>query len=398
MRNQPETVHEYNIPRLNWWFLGSSLLFLVCLVLMVWVDYSGGEISWLGLKGDRQWKNYQREFYQLERKRLAADARAAEIRAQEQGLDRLLAQEKELNNKLAAQQELIRAKQEELARLRVEADRITREFTMEKATRDEVRSFYEAALMRHNLDEDHPEVRTWRRRVQNQNRIVDELDLEKQTADAKVAEAERDLQQLVGEREELERQINRLTGTKTLLTRRLEQLTNPLVQTVVNAPILEFAAPTYRVEQIIAYDHHVDVNFTTVPRVDRCITCHIAIDKKDPSAEEKAWREKHGVEFVEWSKLPHPLRNHPRMDLYVADTSPHPASKFGCTVCHWGWDRETHFARAGHSPDYENPRPYLYDPKRKLWVPAEEASDEARASGAQPVVMTQRDAWIKNYD
>lgn len=398
MRNQPETVHEYNIPRLNWWFLFSSLLFLICFVLMVWVDYSGGEIRWLGLKGDRQWKNYQREFYELERKRLAADARAAEIRAQEQGLDRLRAQEKELNEKLAAQHDRIRAKQAELARLRVEADRITRDFTMEKATRDEVRSFFEAALVRHNLNEDHPEVRTWRRRVQNQNRLVDELDLEKQAADAKVAEAERELQQLVGERDELERQINRLLGSKMLLTRRLEQLTNPLVQTVVNAPILEFAAPTYRVEQIIAYDHHVDVNFTTVPRVDRCITCHIAIDKKDLSPEEKAWREKHGIEHIEWSKLPQPLRNHPRMDLYVADTSPHPASKFGCTVCHWGWDRETHFARAGHTPDYENPRPHLYDPKLKRWIPAEEASGEAHARGVQPVVMTQRDAWIKNYD
>ena len=75
MRNQPETVHAYNIPRLNWWFLIASALFVGCFVLMIWVDYSGGELPFLGLKGDRQWKNYQREFYTLEKKRLASEDR-----------------------------------------------------------------------------------------------------------------------------------------------------------------------------------------------------------------------------------------------------------------------------------------------------------------------------------
>ena len=86
MRNQPETVHEYNIPRLNVWFLVSGSLFLLCLVLMIWVDYSGGRISWLALRGDREWKNYQREFYAMEEARLAADEKAAEVRANEAGL------------------------------------------------------------------------------------------------------------------------------------------------------------------------------------------------------------------------------------------------------------------------------------------------------------------------
>ena len=70
MRNQPETVHEYNIPRLNVWFLVSGALFLLCLVLMIWVDYSGGRISWLALRGDREWKNYQAEFFTVEKARL----------------------------------------------------------------------------------------------------------------------------------------------------------------------------------------------------------------------------------------------------------------------------------------------------------------------------------------
>ncbi len=396
MRNQPETVHAYNIPRLNWWFLIASALFVGCFALMVWVDYSGGRMTALGLKGDRQWKNYQREFYELERKRLASDAQAAALRAEEQGLAQLRADEEKLNAELAAKTAEVTAAQTEAARLQVEADRIMREFTMQKATRDEVRSFYEAALHRNALNEDATEVREWRRKVNNQNRVVSDLELEKQAADAKLSDARTRLTALVGQRDEIDRKINRLLAAQNLVTRRLEQLNSKLVQTVVNAPVLEFAAPTYKVEQIIAYDHHVDVNFTTVPRVDRCITCHIGIEKKDLPAEEKAFREKHGLEVVEWSKLPQPLRSHPRMDLFVADTSPHPAGKFGCTVCHWGWDRETHFARAGHTPDHEHKVPHVRDEQTKLWVKLD--ADAEPPADVQPVAMTQQEAWEKNYD
>src|SRR5437867_3079426 len=81
MRNQPETLHEYNIPGLHWWFLASSAIFVICLALMVWYDYYG----------DRRWKDYQREFYKQEEKRLATDAQASEVRAQEAGLDKIKA-------------------------------------------------------------------------------------------------------------------------------------------------------------------------------------------------------------------------------------------------------------------------------------------------------------------
>lgn len=401
MRNQPETVHEYNIPRLNWWFLLSGLLLLGCLLLMIWVDYSGGKISWLGLKGDRQWKNYQREFYALEKRRLAADKRAAELRAEEQGLTKLQQELERVRAELAAKEELERQIRAELASAQTRASLITREFTIEKATRDEIRSTYEAILHQHNLNHDADPVRAALRRVRAQNQRVDDLELEKQVADAKVAEIEARLKTLVGEEEELRRRITRMTGNIDLVAKRLRELSSSLVQGVVNAPIIEFAQPTIRVEQIVAEKHHVDVNFATVPRVDRCTTCHKAIDRKDPSPEEVAWRKKHNLDVIEWSKLPQPLASHPRLDLYVSDNSPHPANTYGCTVCHWGWDRETDFSRAGHTPDNRIKRPYLQDPKTGFWVPAPSADENDGDTVNQPklqtVSMTQREAWEKNY-
>lgn len=395
MRNQPETKHAYNIPRLHWWFLGSSFLLLLCCALMVWTDYSGGALKFLGLRGDRGWKKYQRDFYTLEKQRLAADAKAAEIRANEAGFT------KQKENLAKAKQDLD-AKHAEVARLTAEADGlkqaaflITRQFTMEKATRDEVRSLYEGALERNHHDTEKPEVQTALRTVKKQNALVDDLDLDKQKADAKVAAVEAQLRAVTGQRDELDRSVKRTKGSIELIEKRLKQLKDPLVQTVVNAPIIEFAAPTIKVEQIIADNHHVDVNFATVPRVDRCVTCHKSIDRKDPTPDEVAWRKNNKIEAIEWSQLPQPLKSHPKLDLFVGENSPHPASTFGCTACHWGWDRETDFSRAGHMPNHHEKLPYIQDAKTGQWTPLSE--DDEPPKGVTPVTMTQRAAWEKNH-
>ncbi len=73
---------------------------------------------------------------------------------------------------------------------------------------------------------------------------------------------------------------------------------------------------------------------STVPTVDRCVSCHVG-----------AIRE--GFEDESWPSL---LLAHPRPELFVASTSPHPYTRFGCSSCHGGEGRSTDFTRAGHSP------------------------------------------------
>ena len=48
--------------------------------------------------------------------------------------------------------------------------------------------------------------------------------------------------------------------------------------------------------------------------------------------------------------LPPPYRSHPRLDLYVGSSSPHPAGEFGCTICHAGQGSATSFKFASHTP------------------------------------------------
>jgi cytochrome c551/c552 len=49
--------------------------------------------------------------------------------------------------------------------------------------------------------------------------------------------------------------------------------------------------------------------------------------------------------------VPHPYSTHPRLDLFVSDSSPHPMKNFGCTICHDGQGSATDFKWASHSPD-----------------------------------------------
>jgi cytochrome c551/c552 len=46
-----------------------------------------------------------------------------------------------------------------------------------------------------------------------------------------------------------------------------------------------------------------------------------------------------------------PLASHPRIDLFVGASSPHPIDEFGCTICHEGQGSATSFEWASHTPN-----------------------------------------------
>ena len=66
------------------------------------------------------------------------------------------------------------------------------------------------------------------------------------------------------------------------------------------------------------------------------------------------------VETPQWGRplslrirrgVPQPYSTHPRLDLFVSDSSPHPMKTFGCTICHEGQGSATSFKWASHTPD-----------------------------------------------
>ena len=57
------------------------------------------------------------------------------------------------------------------------------------------------------------------------------------------------------------------------------------------------------------------------------------------------------LELVVQRGVPQPYSTHPRLDLFVGSTSPHPMQTFGCTVCHQGQGSATSFKWASHTPN-----------------------------------------------
>jgi cytochrome c2 len=49
--------------------------------------------------------------------------------------------------------------------------------------------------------------------------------------------------------------------------------------------------------------------------------------------------------------VPQPYSTHPRLDLFVGSTSPHPMQTFGCTICHQGQGSATSFKWSSHTPN-----------------------------------------------
>jgi len=99
-----------------------------------------------------------------------------------------------------------------------------------------------------------------------------------------------------------------------------------------NLPLIDFLNPSMKIKQIVLPDLQKNINFTAIPRVDRCGTCHLALDRK------------------EYAEREQPFRSHPRPDLYLSSDSPHPQEKFGCTICHQGRGRGTSFLSSAHTP------------------------------------------------
>ena len=100
-----------------------------------------------------------------------------------------------------------------------------------------------------------------------------------------------------------------------------------------NAPLLDFMAPTIKIQQIILPNVVDDVNFIRVPKMDRCQTCHLAIDKKG------------------YEKYPQPLHHAPEPASCISAAARRiPIDNAGCTVCHEGMGQSVSFRDAAHAP------------------------------------------------
>jgi mono/diheme cytochrome c family protein len=311
--------HAYNIDFLNVVFAASSIFLFVSVIWMVWDDY------------DRDWKNTQRQFGRLE-----FEVTQASLEKASSAVDQ--ARLAELEAKLAAAQQNVAANQQKVDELRASITaidaRLYREqqaYQFAKATYDQDKYTFEAARAAGagNADRLGEEVQALFTRM-------NELLLIWEQTTAERAALQRQLEALTGEVGAIEKQIADMRFDENRLRTRLNVIApSPLKTYFRDAPLLDFMAPTLRVRQVILPNIVDDVNFTRVPKMDRCQTCHMAIDRQG------------------YEEYPQPFRTHPNLEQYLGSASPHPLEQIGCTVCHEGQGQSVSFQDAYHTPATE---------------------------------------------
>ena len=311
----------WDINLLNKWFAISSIIFLA---VTVWTFIDDN---------DDEFKDYQREFRRLEveiaQKKL--DDQATEI-------EKDMSAYQEAVNIAKSEFETKKGRMNELAAsLKILKDKHydqNMQYASQKANVDELKYLVEAE----NAHSNHGP--SYRDEYVSALDRLDNLRVQKEETEIEIAKIESEIKSInliVKEKQDdLDKYKKQYTLTENKLNkldRNRMTLANKLGDIVRDLPILDFLDPYYKVHQVVVADVKYDVNFASVPVVDRCTSCHLGIDNPD---------------FVD---APQPYTTHPNLDLYLTSKSPHPINNFGCTSCHAGRSRGTSFVSSSHTPN-----------------------------------------------
>ena len=306
--------HAYNISNLNILFAFSSIALFGATLWMVWADYS------------REWKGYQREFVEMERQGASQQLQEAQAGINQNEFQRieqeLAAAEQELTSREAELNEL-QAQRDELESRRTLADIAEREL---KAIYDSKKFFFEegdhAPLGKRVSAEEFSALESDFFAARD---LRVSLDLDISNVDSQ----SRTLQSKVSELTTARAELNQ---SATLIQRKIDSIADNFPNTFRNLPVVDFIDPSIEIKQVLVRNVTDDLNFIQVPRIDRCMTCHLGIDNPD------------------YADAPQPYTTHPNLELYVDRESAHSIDEFGCTSCHEGRGRSTEFVGVTHTP------------------------------------------------
>ena len=333
----------YNVDKLNVVFALSSVALAISVVWMIWADF------------DREWKYFQREAMQLDRHKTRVELDAANSAIDTDQLASLDSQAKEIEAVIQSRDADLQAVQAELEELRGQLYIADQNLKFEKAEYDVMRYEFEEARHANHAEEAAEKGKTLdeiRKRMAGFRLVLEEVESRQNGAEAR-------LEEIQGKQTELQGQRAALLKGASLLERRLAGLLPTFENEFRNMPMLDFISPTVKIRQIVLGDLKNDINFITVPKVDRCNTCHVNIDQKGYEIDwETATFEDESLagymagkyeedERIGMTKV---LASHPNLDLFVSSASPHPIDVAGCTSCHVGRDRGITFVNTAHTP------------------------------------------------
>lgn len=272
MANTPQTPDDrFYKPATLWkWFGITSVLMMVFTLWMLMDDFG------------RDWKGYQREFFSLRQKKYDEKLKEAETAADPAKLQALEGQLAEKIKATSAKEKEIDKLKGELTKLKTKEKNLTVKFQADKGVWDVEKYEYEAkwghkiaeaqlkdlppkgkkqldALLKHLA-----EVQAKQNAA---NAATQEVQAKQAQIDALYAEQKASEKELKAARAEIDKVKDAKAATDLTLSRLMR-----------SAPIVDMANPTFRLQQIVLPDIRDDIFFSKVQKVDRCTTCHMAID------------------------------------------------------------------------------------------------------------------------
>jgi hypothetical protein len=317
----PEEQH-YNINKLHMFFAFASIILVGVIGWMFNDDYS------------RKWKEYQKQFREMEmvNTRVKYDVESNKLTASNEYKDlqtKYAAAKSEYAQKCPQEKQL----KQDIQKLKAENDLVNQRYRFKKAELDAGRYSYEEAVS-HNEEKE-----AAAKHFQKLQADYDKLGLATEDSNQRLKQKTDLLAECNQQLKNIEQQERNLAQQKSILERKLKKVdpgsmsfTNQIADMIRDLPIIDLANPNYKIEQIVLHDITDDVVYMRVPKVDRCITCHLGIANPD------------------YKNAPQPFRTHPNLELYLGKNSAHPMEEFGCTSCHGGRGRGTDFTSAVHTP------------------------------------------------
>ncbi len=272
---------------LRFWFFFSSMVLLGATAWAIWDE----------AKVRRPWKEYQREFNRLEYERVLGEYEKAREQFQspeiQQTLRRL--QEALIQAEGRLQGPEYQKAQRDLEVLKKQLADVSQRWQFTKSELEEAYYWYEKALAEGD-----------RAKVLSRKAVVDRL-----------AERERgfnrEVEELTKRVEDQSRIVKRFTQDVEEIKAKIAELQAPLLE--LERRLEAIKARPLEVKQVVVAGLDQNEFRQPIARVDRCMTCHLGIDRP-------------GFEDAK-----QPFRTHPHRELIFAT---HPIARFGCTVCHQG--------------------------------------------------------------
>jgi cytochrome c2 len=359
MKPQEPIPHNYPMRQLNLIFALTSIALLLATGAMVFYDYVRG------------WKWFQLEFNRLQQERIDTELKARNDVDTQKQLAALDQEVKEGQIEIARNREHYLVAQKDLDKWEGAHYAADQDYRFAKALLDAKRYELEASIVQHRHDQPQKQ-REYDELTTRVNRL--NLRLQQVTRDRDASRAR--IGKFLARINDIEERRKELTASMELLRKQRTMVEMGSNNMLLNAPMLDFINPTLKIDQVVLNDLFIDMNYMSVPRVDRCQTCHRAIDRPGFESKKEAerliadLRTKLDKNLVQPSRrveteervaqlertvnakneILNPFRTHPKLDTFVGSASPHPILEYGCTVCHRGQDRATEFGRAGHSP------------------------------------------------